>query len=265
MKPAAFDYARPTSLAEAAALLLEGGEDARILAGGQSLGPMLNFRLVRPRLLIDIMHVSELHGVHETDEAILIGATVTHAAVEDGAVPDIGKSVLTTVAAGIAYRAVRNRGTVAGSLCHADPAADWVTALAALDASVVTYRAGRGRAIPVASFIRGAFHNLLEKGELVAAVRIPKLSRAARWGWYKVSRKPGEFASAIGAVLIDPERGVRRAAMGATGGRPLVLCDDAALPDAADQVLAGEDVRSDRFEQQVRRVALRRAFAAAQA
>jgi aerobic carbon-monoxide dehydrogenase medium subunit len=265
MKPAAFDYARPTSLAEAAALLLEGGEDARILAGGQSLGPMLNFRLVRPRLLIDIMHVSELRGVHETDEAILIGATVTHAAVEDRAVPDIGKSVLTTVAAGIAYRAVRNRGTVAGSLCHADPAADWVTALAALDASVVTYRAGRGRAIPVASFIRGAFHNLLEKGELVAAVRIPKLSRAARWGWYKVCRKPGEFASAIGAVLIDPERGVRRAAMGATGGRPLVLCDDAALPDAADQVLAGEDVRSDRFEQQVRRVALRRAFAAAQA
>jgi aerobic carbon-monoxide dehydrogenase medium subunit len=268
MKPAAFDYARPTSLAEAAALLLEGGEDARVLAGGQSLGPMLNFRLVRPRLLIDIMHVSELHGFHETDEAILMGATVTHAAVEDGAVPDIGKSILTTVAAGIAYRAVRNRGTVAGSLCHADPAADWVTALAALDASVVTYRAGRagrGRAIPVASFIRGAFHNLLEKGELVAAVRIPKLSRAARWGWYKVCRKPGEFASAIGAVLIDPERGVRRAAMGATGGGPLVLCDDAALPDAADQALAEEDVRSDRLEQQIRRVALRRAFAAAQA
>ena len=165
MKPAAFDYARPTRLAEAAALLLEGGEDARVLAGGQSLGPMLNFRLVRPRLLIDIMHVSELHGIHEADEAILIGATVTHAAVEDGAVPDLGKSVLATVAAGIAYRAVRNRGTVAGSLCHADPLADWVTALAALDASVVTYRAGGGRAIPVASFIRGAFHNLLEKGE----------------------------------------------------------------------------------------------------
>jgi aerobic carbon-monoxide dehydrogenase medium subunit len=265
MKPAALDYVRPTSLAEAAAFLLEGGEDARILAGGQSLGPMLNFRLVRPRLLIDIMHVSELHGVHETDEAILIGAAVTHAAVEDGEVPDVGKSVLATVAAGIAYRAVRNRGTVAGSLCHADPAADWVTALAALDASVVTYRAGRGRDIPVALFIRGAFNTLLEKGEFVAAVRVPKLSRAARWGWYKVCRKPGEFASAIGAVLIDPERGVRRAAVGATGGRPLVLCDDAALPDAADQALAGEDVRSDRLERQIRRVALRRAFAAAQA
>lgn len=265
MKPAVFDYARPTSLAEAAALLLEGGEDARILAGGQSLGPMLNFRLVRPRLLIDIMHVSELHGVHETDEAILIGATVTHTAVEDRKVPDIGKGVLAAIAGGIAYRAVRNRGTVAGSLCHADPAADWVTALAALDASVVTYRAGGGRAMPVTAFIRGPFSTLLEKGELVAALRIPKLSRAARWGWYKVCRKPGEFASAIGAVLIDPERGVRRAAMGATGGRPLVLCDDAALPDAADQALAGEDVRSDRLEQQVRRVALRRAFAAAQA
>ena len=265
MKPAAFDYARPTRLAEAAALLLEGGEGARILAGGQSLGPMLNFRLVRPRLLIDIMHVSELHGVHETDGAVLIGAAVTHAAVEDGAVPDIGKSVLATVAAGIAYRAVRNRGTVVGSLCHADPAADWVTALAVLDASVITYRAGGGRTIPVASFIRGPFHNLLEKGELVAAVRIPKLSRAARWGWYKVCRKPGEFASAIGAVLIDPERGVRRAAMGATGGRPVVLCDDAALPDAADQALAGEDAQSDRLERQIRRVALRRAFAAAQA
>jgi carbon-monoxide dehydrogenase medium subunit len=263
MKPAALDYVRATSLAEAAALLVEGGEGARLLAGGQSLGPMLNFRLVRPRLLIDIMHIPEVHGVHESDEDVVLGAAVTHAAVEDGAAPDIGKGVLVAVAAGIAYRAVRNRGTVCGSLCHADPAADWVTALAALGASVVTYRAGGGRAVPVAAFIRGAFSTLLEKDELVAAVRIPKLSRTARWGWYKVCRKPGEFASAIGAVLIDPERNIRRAVMGATGGRPIILCGDAALPDAADRALAGESGRRDRFERQVQRVALRRAFAAA--
>ena len=117
--------------------------------------------------------------------------------------------------------------------------------------------------MPVAAFIRGAFSTLLEKDEWVAAVRIPKLSRTARWGWYKACRKPGEFASAIGAVVIDPERNIRRAVMGATGGRPTVPCGDAALPDAADRALAGESGRPDRFERQVQRVALRRAFAAA--
>jgi aerobic carbon-monoxide dehydrogenase medium subunit len=264
MKPAAFDYARAASLAEAAALLVEGGENARVLAGGQSLGPMLNLRLARPSLLVDVTHIPDLGGVDETAEAVVLGAAVTHAAIEDRRVPDIGQGVLSAVAAGIAYRAVRNRGTIAGSLCHADPAADWVTALAALDAAVITYRAAGGRVIPVAALIRGAFSTVLEPGELVAAIRIPRLSRQAKWGWYKVCRKPGEFASAIGAVLIDPERGVRRAVMGATSGRPLILSGDAALPEAADRALAGEGAELDRVDRQIRRVALRRAFAETQ-
>ncbi|HEV2549165.1 MAG TPA: FAD binding domain-containing protein [Stellaceae bacterium] len=263
MKPAPFDYARPTDIAEAAAILAEGGADARVMAGGQSLGPMLNLRLAHPRVVVDITHIPDLGGVDDTADAVLLGAAVTHAAVEDGRVPDVGDRVLSTIAAGIAYRAVRNRGTVAGSLCHADPAADWVTALTALDACVITYRARGGRMIPIDIFNRGPFTTALEPGELVVAVRIPKLSRAARWGWYKVCRKPGEFSDAIGAVLIDPERNVRRAVVSATGGRPLLLRDDDASADAADRALASASNRFDAIDRQVHRVALRRAFAAA--
>ena len=265
MKPAAFGEQRRGLREVGWTRVVEGGEGARVIAGGQSLGPMLNLRLAHPRLVVDITHVRDLDGVDETAEAVVLGAAVTHAAVEDGRVPDIGGRVLPAVAARIAYRAVRNRGTVAGSLCHADPAADWATALTALDACVITYRARGGRTIPIDAFIRGPFTTALEPGELVAAVRIPKLSRAARWGWYKVCRKPGEFSHAIGAVLVDSERGVRRAVIGATGNRPLLFRDDDASPEATDRALTNESTSFGTIERQLHRVALRRAFAAAQA
>jgi carbon-monoxide dehydrogenase medium subunit len=218
MKAAAFDLARPTDLAEASALLAQPG--ARALAGGQSLGPMLNFRLVRPTLLVQLSGVAALHGVQATDDAVTIGAAVTHAAIADGRVPDIGESVLARVAEGIAYRAVRNRGTIGGSLCHADPAADWLTTLTALGAEVLT---SFSRTLPLPDFFRGAFQTALQPGELLLAVRVPRLGPAARWGYVKACRKPGEFAHAMAAVLIDPVRGLRRAVVGATGGAPRVL------------------------------------------
>ena len=108
-----------------------------MLAGGQSLGPMLNLRLAQPRLLVQVDRLPELAGVAADADAVTIGACVTHAAIADGRVPDIGGNVLARVADDIAYRAVRNRGTIGGSLCHADPAADWVTVLTALDAIAV--------------------------------------------------------------------------------------------------------------------------------
>jgi aerobic carbon-monoxide dehydrogenase medium subunit len=217
MKAPAFELARPADLAEASALLARPG--AMALAGGQSLGPMLNLRLVRPALLVQLSSLG-LNGVEETADAVTIGATVTHAAIADGRVPDIGLNVLARVAEGIAYRAVRNRGTVGGSLCHADPAADWLTALAALGAEALT---SLGRKLPLPGFARGAFQTALQPGEILTTVRVPRLSRAARWGYVKACRKPGEFAHAMAAVLIDPPRGVRRAVIGATGGTPQVL------------------------------------------
>ena len=218
MKAAAFDLARPTDLAEASALLAQPG--ARPLAGGQSLGPMLNYRLVRPTLLVQLSGLPGMQGVQETADAVTIGAGVTHAAIADGRVPDIGHNVLARVAEGIAYRAVRNRGTIGGSLCHADPAADWVTTLTALGAEVLT---SSSRTVPMPAFIRGAFQTALHPGELLVAVRVPRLSAEARWGYVKACRKPGEFAHAMAAVLLDPARGVRRAVVGATGGAPEVF------------------------------------------
>ena len=136
MKPVAFDYARPASVAEALRMLA-GNAEAKVLAGGQTLGPMLNLRLAQPALLVDITRIPELAAVTEDADAVTIGATVTHAAIEDGRVTDPTGGFLRRVARGIAYRAVRTRGTIGGSLAHADPAADWLSCLTALGAEVL--------------------------------------------------------------------------------------------------------------------------------
>lgn len=235
MKAAAFDLARPATLAEATALLARA--DARAMAGGQSLGPMLNLRLARPAVVVPVARLAELHGIAETATAVTIGAATTHAAIADGRAPDIGRDVLARVAGGIAYRAVRNRGTIGGSLCHADPAADWVTTLTALGAEALT---SNGRALALSDFIRGAFRTALEPGELLTAVRVPKLGAGAGWGYVKACRKPGEFAHAMAAVLIDPAHGVRRAVIGATGGAPVAMEGAAIAPPPG---LPGEILR----------------------
>ncbi|MGH6814515.1 MAG: FAD binding domain-containing protein, partial [Hyphomicrobiaceae bacterium] len=133
MKPAAFDYARPATVEEAVAMLA-ATPGAKVLAGGQTLGPMLNLRLVQPAVLIDIARIAELADVEEDAGSVTLGATVTHAAIEDRRVKDPTGGFLAEVARGIAYRAVRTRGTVGGSLAHADPAADWLSCLTALGA-----------------------------------------------------------------------------------------------------------------------------------
>src|SRR5262245_23263066 len=137
MKPVAFDYERPQDIS--GALMLARQEDiaVKFLAGGQSLGPMLNLRLAQPDLLVDLTGIAELKHVEANADALELGACVTHADIEDGRVPDVTNGALAAVAHGIAYRAVRNRGTIGGSVAHADPAADWVTFLAALAAEVV--------------------------------------------------------------------------------------------------------------------------------
>lgn len=223
MKPVAFEYLRPASLDEALKALAQGGAEARVVAGSQSLGPMLNLRLAQPRLLIDIRTLPELLAIEDKADRLVLGACTTHGAIEDGKAGDIGQDVLKRIAGGIAYRAVRNRGTMGGSLAHADPAADWVTSLTALGASVTIASPKGMRTLAMADFITAAFATALEPGEILAATSIPKLSGAARWGYYKICRKPGEFASAIGAVLTDPERGIHRSVIGATGDRPIVI------------------------------------------
>jgi carbon-monoxide dehydrogenase medium subunit len=256
MKPASFDYCRPTTLAEAGAMLTPG---ARLIAGGQSLGPMLNFRLARPERLVAIGGLSELWRVQTTQQVLVLGAGLTHAAISDGRTPDLGDRWLARIAENIAYRAVRNRGTIGGSLAHADPAADWLITLTALGGSVLTWRSGGpGRAIPLERFATGAFRTALEPGEIVQAVRLPHPSAAARWGYVKACRKPGEFAHAMAAFLDDPQRGVRRAAIGALGGPPVVLEGDRARPDAVASALAASGM--DAVGRHMQAVALERAI-----
>jgi aerobic carbon-monoxide dehydrogenase medium subunit len=260
MKPAPFELTRPASLAEAAATLARQGGAARLLAGGQSLGPMLNLRLVRPAMLVAIAHLPELGAVSETTDAVTIGAAVTHTAIADGRTPDIG-GILARIAQGIAYRAVRNLGTIGGSLCHADPAADWLCTLTALGAGVLTWSEAGGRSIPLAQFVTGAFRTALQPGEIVQAVRVPRPSPDARWGYYKACRKPGEFAHAMAAVLDDSARNVRRAVIGAVGGPPVVLEGERVAPAAAEEALRGTGL--DAIARRMQAGALQRALAEA--
>jgi len=222
VKPVRFDYERPDRFADAVALL-GGGRFAKLIAGGQSLGPMLNLRLAAPDLLVDIGGLHELRATGEEGDWVVLGAAVTHAEIEDGKVPDPSRGMMRFVAHDIAYRAVRNRGTLGGSLAHADPSADWVSAVAALGGEIVAEGLAGERRIPVDEFFQGPFTTALRDEDILRAVRLPRLSAAARWGYYKICRKRGEFAHAIGAAVIDPARGLRRAVVGATGGAPRIL------------------------------------------
>jgi carbon-monoxide dehydrogenase medium subunit len=229
MKPVAFGYERPTSVAAALALLGETNVFSKLLAGGQSLGPMLNLRLAQPDLLVDISSISDLTDVGEQSDYVEIGACVTHADLEDGRLPDPSNGLLRQVAGSIAYRAVRNRGTVGGSLAHADPAADWISVFPLLDADINIAGRGRTRKIAAADLVISSFTTVLQTDELITSIRVPKLSQHARWGVYKINQKAGEFAHAIGGVLHDPGRNRFRAVIGAIETAPIVIADAAEL------------------------------------
>jgi len=246
--------------------MLAAEPGARVLAGGQTLGPILNLRLAQPVLLIDIARISELAIVAEDADGATIGATVTHAAIEDGRVPDPTGGFLARVARGIAYRAVRTRGTIGGSLAHADPAADWLSCLSALGAQVRIAGTIAARSLALETFVRGTMETALAKEELLTAVRIPRFSPRARFGFHKICRKTGEFAEAIGVVAYDPERAFYRVVAGATDGRPLIL-ELRAGPHApkaftvaeAEHVLQSMRFNGDAYDSKLHAVALRRA------
>lgn len=265
MKPAVFDYTRPADLAGAIAALA-ANPGAKPIAGGQSLGPMMNLRLARPRALVDVSRLPELLATSETSRSVTLGACVTHAAIEDGETPEPTGGFIRHVAGAIAYRAVRNKGTIGGSLAHADPAADWLTALTAADATLTiagppaareaptsSWERFRGkpekrpaiafRSIDIRRFVAGAYTTALEADEVLVGVEIPKASPSVRWGYAKFCRKVGELAEAIGAVVIDPERAYARIVAGSVGGAPLLLekaarrlATTAAAPTLADIV-----------------------------
>ena len=268
MKSAAFDYARPASVADACSLLAASAGMAKPMSGGQSLGPMLNLRLAQPDSVIDLAGIAAMREVRDEGKALVIGAGVTHAAIEDGQVPDPTRGLLPQVAANIAYRAVRNRGTLGGSLAHADPAADWVNTMRLVDAVYLIDGPNGRREVASGDFMQAAFTTVLDESEILVGVRIVRCSPGTKFGYFKFCRKVGEFAEAIGAVLLDPARGVRRAIVGATAGAPyLVRNIDAVL--AGDAEAIATEVRAagcdEPYEFQMHAVALKRAVAQANA
>jgi aerobic carbon-monoxide dehydrogenase medium subunit len=265
MKPVAFDYARPSSVAEAVAMLA-GTPRAMVLAGGQTLGPMLNLRLAQPTLLVDITRIAELAAAGADGDRVVIGATVTHAAIEDRRIDDPANGFLAQVASGIAYRAVRTHDTIGGNLAHADPAADWLACLTALDAELLIAAPGGGRrTLALTRFVHGAMHSDLAEGELILAIRVPKYSRTARFGFHKICRKTGEFAEAIGVVAHDPQRAGYRLVASTPAGAPAVLLN-AQRPDPAKLApgLIEAGFRGDAIELDLCCAALSRALAAAE-
>jgi carbon-monoxide dehydrogenase medium subunit len=225
VKPAIFDYERPGTLDEAIKLLADPNVFSKIVAGSQSLGPMLNLRLAQPELLVDVTAIPELRDASVRGDFVELGACVTHADLEDDRVPDCTNGFLRSVAQSIAYRAVRNRGTIGGSLAHADPAADWISVFPLLAAEVIAQSQAGQRTIAAEDFMVSSFGTRLKPDEIIRAVRIPKLSKGAQWGFFKFNQKAGEFAHAIGAVLHDPATDRFRAIIGAIEATPILVPD----------------------------------------
>jgi aerobic carbon-monoxide dehydrogenase medium subunit len=263
--PAPFDYVAATSAAHAIDLLAEHGDDAKLLAGGHSLLPMMKLRLAAPEVLIDIGRVEELSGISAVGDELLIGATTRHADLAASELVRAGAPLLAHAAAQVGDPQIRHRGTIGGSLAHADPAADLPMALVALGGSVELHGPAGTRTVAADDFFTGYFETSLEPDELLTAVRVPA-TPGQPWGYQKFVRRANDWAI-VGVA--------------ATGGR-IALANMGPVPlraSAAEQALAGgasaaeaaglaaegtspgEDIHADRaYRQHLARVLTRRAL-----
>ena len=245
MKPAPFQYHAPTTIDEAVRTLAEvAGEDGRVLAGGQSLVPIMAFRLARPGHLVDINGVAALRRLAVDGDRLSIGACVRHAAFHKPVVDGPLGRLLATVVRHIAHYPIRTRGTFCGSIAHADPASEWCVVAAALDADMIARRAGGTRTIPAQDFFRGIMTTALDEDEILVEVRLPILPADTRFGFYEFNRRAGDFALAMALVTYRVEDGMISAARVAVGGvesQPRRIAQ-------AEQALAGRPPDRAAFE-----------------
>jgi aerobic carbon-monoxide dehydrogenase medium subunit len=217
MIPAQFEYARPGSLGEAIEVLAGGGDDAKAIAGGQSLLPLLRLRLAYPSLLVDLGDLDELRGVRNDGDALVIGAMTTHYSLTRDPLVRDHCGLISAAAATVADPAIRHRGTIGGSLAHADPAGDLPSVMAALDATMLVAGPGGKREIAAADFFVDYLTTSLAPGEILAAIRVPKLGHG--WGFRYEKFQPTAQAWAIVGVaaLVRRENGhVAEARIGLT-------------------------------------------------
>ena len=238
MYPAAFEYSAPQSLDEALAALARLGEDGRVLAGGQSLIPMMKLRLAAPGHLVDINGISELASIRVQDGQLVLGALARHADVASSDLVARANHTVAAAAHWVADPLVRNRGTVCGSIAHCDPEGDWNSVMLAVGASVVARSATGGeRVIAHRDFVVDYFTNALQPGEMVTEVRVPAYSGPAGGAYLKLERKIGDYATVGVAVhlVLDDAGLVAQAgiALTAVSGRNL------AVPEA-ERLLVGE-------------------------
>ena len=219
MYPSRFRYEAPRSLAEAISLLHEGGEDAKVLAGGQSLVPLMKLRFASPELVVDINNVGDL-AYHQAapDGSLRIGALCLDVDLERSRSLRSTQPTMAAAAPVIADPIVRNRGTLVGSICHADPQGDWASVVIALDGSIVARGPAGQRSIRVADFVTGPFQNVLAHDEIAVAVVIPAPAGIRSGGYLKLERRVGDFATVGVAVALESSgETVTKAGIGLTG------------------------------------------------
>jgi aerobic carbon-monoxide dehydrogenase medium subunit len=242
MFPAAFDYIAPSALGEVLSLLSQHGDDAKVLAGGQSLIPLLKLRFAAPTILIDIGRVDGLEGIRRENGHVRIGARTRHRDVESAADLRGTLDVLLDAAPLISDPLIRNMGTVGGSICHADPAGDWGAVMLAVGAEFVVKSSSGERVLPAAGFFQGPFTTGLRADELMTDIRVP-VARGRSGGTYlKLERKVGDFASVAAAVHVVLGDDGRVAACG------IGLCAVAAQSTkatAAESALVGQTPSDD--------------------
>jgi carbon-monoxide dehydrogenase medium subunit len=241
--PAPFDYSAPTSVDEATALLAEAGDGARVLAGGQSLLPMMKFRLAMPAQLVDINRIPGLDSVDPVDGRLRIGALVRHADVVGNREVADASPLMAAAAPWIADPLVRNRGTVCGSVAHCDPEGDWNSVMLALGANVIARSAQGERTIPIEEFIVDYFTNSLQSGEMVTAVEVPRVDARTGGAYMKLERKVGDYATVGVATHLRLDGGeITEAGIGLTSVGPHNI-----KAHEAEALLVGESPSDDLF------------------
>ena len=228
MKPAAFAYHAPTSRSEAIGLLCRFGDEAKVLAGGQSLVAAMNFRLARPAILIDVNRIAGLDDVVTEGGTLRIGALCRHARFEKAVVTGPVGRLLPRVAAAIAHSPIRSRGTFGGSLAHADPASEWCSLALALGAQIVAEGKDGERTISADKFFLNIFTTALRPDELMTEIRLPVLDDTWRCGFAEYSRRAGDFALALAIVAVRMDAGriaQARVALGGVASTPVLAHD----------------------------------------
>jgi aerobic carbon-monoxide dehydrogenase medium subunit len=248
MYPASFEYFAPTTLDEALVLLEEYGDEGKVLAGGQSLIPLMKLRFAAPRALIDINGVSELDQLEEQDGSLHIGALVRHKTCERSDLLRGRYGTLGDAAPMISDPIVRNRGTVGGSLAHADPQGDWGSVMLAMRAEIVAKGPSGTRTIPIDEFFQGPFTTSLEPSEILTDVHVPDPGARAAGTYLKLERKVGDFATVGVAVQVSFSNGsVDRAGIALTGVGPMNI-----RAEEAEQALAGQTLDEEAISEAAR-------------